>query len=81
MPAKRFALWAVLMSVVSLAGCCRWCEHNCPECRAQTPACYPPAPAPVAQPACYAPPAQVSYPAPVPAGTQRNMNCNCTCNQ
>ena len=70
MPGKRCAMWAVLLSVMSLTGCCRWCERNCPNCHPPAPACYPP------------PPATVSYPpavaAPVVAGPQP-MNCSCTC--
>jgi hypothetical protein len=74
MPAKRWAMWAVLVSVVGLTGCCSWCERNCPQCHA-----------PAAQPCCYPAAANYQQPAPPPppvyGAAPRQMNCTCTCNQ
>jgi hypothetical protein len=77
MPVKRYAMWALLFSAMSLTGCCSWCERNCPNCHVPPPvqAAYP-APAP----ACGCAPATVSYPpAAVAAPVPQQMNCQCTC--
>ena len=85
MPGKRYAIWAALISVVALAGCCSWCEKHCPNCHPPAQACAPccPPPACCPGPAGYPPPVtaaaappqawQRTYPAP-----QTQMNCTCT---
>jgi hypothetical protein len=56
--------WTALASLVTLSGCCTWCERHCPHC--QVPAA-PAACAPVCcqpQPCCPAPATTPVYPAP-----------------
>jgi hypothetical protein len=79
MPGKRYAIWAALISVMALAGCCSWCERHCPNCHPPCTPCCSPQPACCPAPAAYPPP--VTSAAPPPQGWQRpvqQMNCTCT---
>jgi hypothetical protein len=83
MPGKRYAIWAALMSVMALAGCCSWCERHCPNCHPPVQACAPCCPQPACCPTGTAYPPPVTAAAPPPQGWQRpgypqQMNCTCT---
>lgn len=82
MAGKRCAISVAVMSMLALAGCCRWCERNCPSCHAPPPAqaCVPCCPAPAA--AAYPPPVTAAA-APVGQWQRpvQQMNCTCTPSQ
>lgn len=76
MPGKRCAISVALVSLLSLAGCCSWCDKHCPNCRAPQ-ACVPCCPAPAAAaypPVTAAAPVQQTWQRPYP----QQMNCTCT---
>ena len=82
MPAKRLAIWAVLMGSMSLVGCCRMCDRWCPD-RHQPVAYQPPAPQCCVPAQVCCPPGTVpaqgfggypAAPAAQPAGWQRNYS-------
>ena len=80
MAGKRCAIWVALVSLMSLAGCCSWCDKHCPNCH--TPqACVPCCPAPAAT--AYPPPITPA-PAPQANAWQRSypgqFTCTCTSN-
>lgn len=64
MPAKKMAIWAMLLGTMALTGCCRWCDRWCPD--HHPPAAYPPVAA--AAPACCVPATVCCPPGTVPAG-------------
>jgi hypothetical protein len=49
----RWTHWAILTVLIASAGCCRWCEHWCPNHPAA--AAYCPQPCQPCQPCCCVP--------------------------
>lgn len=68
MSGKQFWGWTVLVSALTSAGCCSWCDKHCSHpATACAPVCVPAAPACVPYTPAAAPAAAVCPPGCVPA--------------